>query len=33
MATDFPKKGDDKKTIKYKKYDQMEKDGWTLVEV
>ena len=27
------KKGSESKTIKYKKFEQMEKDGWTLVEV
>jgi len=27
------KKGSESKTIKYKKFEQMEKDGWTLAEV
>ena len=26
------KKGDETKTIKFKKFEQMEKDGWELVE-
>ena len=27
------KKGDETKTIKYKKFEQLERDGWALVEV